>query len=102
MTDWKIDDNLFDDIKSKSLKKLQEFIEFNDNYIQNYTNLVTPEKAKLMLDLGHKFGRPMNKLPIANIVKNTEYCVDSQPEKEEEKNELCDAKNRGKKQKGTN
>lgn len=81
---------IFSSIKTTNIKKFNKLTtkhlpskveEHKENTIANYTNTVIPEEVKSLLNLGPKFGLPVeNKTKIIPIlIKDIEYAINSQP-----------------------
>ena len=89
---------VFNDIKQNNVKKINMLarthgiyeLKTHERFLYNYTGVELPVEVKKILCAGPKFSIPLlsSELPIPNLIKDLEYCIQSQTVNEEVKNEV--------------
>ena len=89
---------MFNSIKQKNLNKISHIyckqatfeLETHDTFLYNYTNITLPLEVKKILCAGPKFTLPYNssEIPIPNIIKDLEHCINAQTIDDEAKSDL--------------
>ncbi|XP_044754973.1 uncharacterized protein LOC123313928 [Coccinella septempunctata] len=87
----------FKKVKDTNLKKLQELkskyslltpSQYNEDFLTNYTDVNIPDEVRMILSLGEKHSFVPDKLPVVNIIKDLEYCIESQQLDSDEKDNI--------------
>lgn len=89
---------MFNKIKSKQIRKLKDLTNEQhqaifgrkDDFIVNLTNIEIPEDVGQCIGLGPKFSVPYQKhdIPVLNILKDVEYCIQQSSDNNNNKNVL--------------